>query len=560
MTASSPASAWRNLFGFATKNVARSTIFLFGAMFLMMASCSGYGYLVIEQETAASSETLDRLDETVQAQLAPAVEAPVSVKENYLARKAEAQAAIGALRRHVALIALLTLTAILLGCVAAAYLVYRSAVQPLQWITFTFKQLVLGDTNYGIDEATREDEIGELGRVYSGFRQIALDRNKAAKVAEEQTALAEAERQKSESERATITATQNQIINALSTALAKIAKQDLTFYLTEDVPSAYESLKRDFNSAVENLRATIGAVAEGVDIFSSATNEIGSAADDLARRTEQQAASLEETTAALQEILVGVKKNAEGASHARNIVAAANAEAEKSSAIAQNTIDAISRIEKSSTAINQIISVIDEIAFQTNLLALNAGVEAARAGDAGKGFAVVASEVRNLAQRSAEAAKEIKQLISTSAGEVADGVRFVTETRDAMQRIVALVGEINQVITATAKAASEQSTAIHQVSIALQQMDQDTQKNAAMVEETTAATHSLRQEAKNVVLAVESFNIGKIAKSRAGASPVKAPATPKASGIKNNWRGGSAAAATALSPDPQANLDDWTDF
>jgi methyl-accepting chemotaxis protein len=559
MTASLRAFHGRNPFGFVTKSLTRSTIFLFSAITLVTASCSGYGYLVIEREAVASSEKLDRLGEAVQGQLTDAPPALASLKENYLAQSAEARKAIGSLQSHATLIAALNVGAMLLACLVAAFAVYRRIVQPLEWITFTFKQLVLGETNYGIAEASREDEIGELGRTYSEFRRIALEKNKATKAAEEQKALTDSERQKNEAEKAAVAATQNRIIGALSTGLAKIAKQDLTCHITETVPPAYESLKKDFNSAVDNLRTTIGAVAEGVDAFASATREIGSAADDLSRRTEQQAASLEETTAALQEILVGVKKNAEGAAHARKIVATANAEAEKSSAIAQNTINAITRIEKSSSDISQIISVIDEIAFQTNLLALNAGVEAARAGDAGKGFAVVASEVRNLAQRSAEAAKEIKQLISTSAGEVADGVKFVTETRDAMQRIVSMVAEINGVITETAKAATEQSTAIQQINIALQQMDQDTQKNAAMVEETTAATHNLRQEAGIVVHAVEGFQIGKAAKSRAGAAPVKTLSAPKAMEAKKNWRG-SAVAAPALNVLDEPKQDEWEEF
>ncbi len=203
-----------------------------------------------------------------------------------------------------------------------------------------------------------------------------------------------------------------------------------------------------------------------------------------------------------------MKQNAEGANHAHEIVVTAEAEVEKTSSITQHAIDAMNRIEKSSADISQIIGVIDEIAFQTNLLALNAGVEAARAGDAGRGFAVVASEVRSLAQRSAEAAKEIKKLIFTSAEEVGEGVKCVTLARDAMQRIVAMVVDINGVVSQTARAAVEQSNAIQQINVALQQMDQDTQKNAAMVEETTAATQSLRQEAGNVVHAVESFSFG----------------------------------------------------
>ena len=303
-------------------------------------------------------------------------------------------------------------------------------------------------------------------------------------------------------------AAQTGIIETLSFALSRVAAHDLTCRIAAAVPPAYEPLKTNFNSAVETLQQAISAVMKGVNTFNSATREIADAADDLSRRTEQQAASLEETAAAVQEINTSVKSNAEGANHARDIVASANSEVEKSSHTAQSTLEAMRRIEKSSSDIAQIIGVIDEIAFQTNLLALNAGVEAARAGEAGKGFAVVASEVRALAQRAAEAAKEIKHLISTAGSEVQDGVKFVAETRAGLQGIVGMMAEINQVVAKTAAATSEQLSSVQQINLVLQEMDKDTQKNAAMVEETTAATHSLRQESSDLVKAISEFNIG----------------------------------------------------
>ena len=489
----------------------------------------------------------DQLSDKLQEELAGTAKSVEAARARYQAQPEQFTGEIDATRRRTALIALVNICVVFLTCVLGVVICYRRAIQPLSWITFTFKELVRGVTNYEVYEAGRRDEIGELGRTYSEFREIAKERRAATIRAEENKALADAEREKGEVERAAVAATQSQIIKLLSGGLSKIAMRDLSFLIQEDVAPTYAGLKRDYNAAVENLRDAIGAVADGVEAFAAATREIGTAAGDLSRRTEQQAASLEETTAALQEIFTSVKQNAEGAGHAREIVATAEAEAEKSSSIAQEAIGAMNRIEKSSADIGQIIGVIDEIAFQTNLLALNAGVEAARAGDAGKGFAVVASEVRNLAQRSAEAAKQIKQLIFASAEEVGEGVKCVTEARNAMQRIVSMVVEINGVVSQTAQAAAEQSNSIQQINVALQQMDKDTQKNAAMVEETTAATQSLRHEASKVVHAVENFSFGAAARNKA----------PRRAAVA---RGGAEFSTAATARKLQPKEDEWAEF
>jgi methyl-accepting chemotaxis protein len=231
------------------------------------------------------------------------------------------------------------------------------------------------------------------------------------------------------------------------------------------------------------------------------------ASDDLSRRTEQQAASLEETAAALDEITATVKKSAEGATHAHQVVAAADEDAKKSAVVVREAVQAMDAIAKSSQQISQIIGVIDEIAFQTNLLALNAGVEAARAGDAGRGFAVVASEVRALAQRSAEAAKEIKGLISASSIQVTNGVRLVAETGQSLERIMLQVTEINDVVSGIAAGAKEQATGLAEVNTAINQMDQVTQQNAAMVEQSTAASHSLSQETAQLAGLIGQFRV-----------------------------------------------------
>ncbi len=262
--------------------------------------------------------------------------------------------------------------------------------------------------------------------------------------------------------------------------------------------------------------AGVWVIAETTDEIKSGTGEIAQASDDLSRRTEQQAASLEETAAALDEITATVKKSAEGAGHARSVVETANDDARKSAVVVRQAVEAMDAIARSAQQIGQIIGTIDEIAFQTNLLALNAGVEAARAGDAGRGFAVVASEVRALAQRSAEAAKEIESLILTSRSEVDHGVQLVGEAGDSLERIMAQVAEINMIITEISTGAGEQATSLAEVNTAINQMDQVTQKNAAMVEESTAASRTLSQDSEQLASLVGRFQIGRSISRAAG--------------------------------------------
>jgi methyl-accepting chemotaxis protein len=302
---------------------------------------------------------------------------------------------------------------------------------------------------------------------------------------------------------------QDQIaIENLASGLARLADGDLVTRIDTVFAPKTEKLRSDFNSAVEKLRQTMQSIRTNIDAIHVGSGEISSAADDLSRRTEQQAASLEETAATLDEITATVKNTAQGAIHAREVVTGAKADADESGEVVRQAITAMGGIETSSRQIGQIIGVIDEIAFQTNLLALNAGVEAARAGDAGRGFAVVASEVRALAQRSAEAAKEIKGLISTSTSQVSQGVDLVGATGKALGRIVAQIAEIDTVVSRIAVSAQEQASALHQVNTTLNQMDQVTQQNAAMVEETTAAAHMLNQESDELASLVGRFQTG----------------------------------------------------
>jgi methyl-accepting chemotaxis protein len=307
---------------------------------------------------------------------------------------------------------------------------------------------------------------------------------------------------------------QETVVSALGAALARMSRGDLDCMISQPFPSQYEPLRGHFNALAEQLADTLGQVSVGTGGISANADQISQAADDLSRRTEQQAASLEETAAALDQITATVKKTASGARQANQAVASAKDEAERSGVVVSDAVGAMGKIEKSSSEISQIIGVIDEIAFQTNLLALNAGVEAARAGEAGRGFAVVASEVRALAQRSAEAAKEIKTLISASSQHVGQGVELVGAAGKALQSISGKVAEIDTLVAEIAFSAEEQSTGLNQVNIAVNQMDQMVQQNAAMVEQSTAASHALKAESAELGRLMARFQMGGAGQAR----------------------------------------------
>ena len=301
---------------------------------------------------------------------------------------------------------------------------------------------------------------------------------------------------------------QSGVVRRLAEALQSLAAGNLNVQLHDGFSETYAQIRDNFNEAVDRLRDTIGAVASSTGTLVEGMTEISAASNDLARRTEQQAAGLEETAAALDEMTATVKKSAEGAAHARSISAEADLNANQGAEIVGETVSAMDAIAKSSAQISQIIGVIDEIAFQTNLLALNAGVEAARAGDAGRGFAVVASEVRGLAQRSADAAKEIKGLISASAAQVGQGVKLVAQTGEALKRIVDQVKQINMVVADIAVGAKEQSIGLDEINRTVNQMDQMTQQNAAMAEESNASSNAMSEEAAQLSGLISQFQIG----------------------------------------------------
>ena len=297
------------------------------------------------------------------------------------------------------------------------------------------------------------------------------------------------------------------VVSSIGGAVRSLMEGDLTNRIAAQLPGEYAVLCDDFNAAVKRLQATIGQVSAGTAAIRGRTSEISTATDDLSGRTERQAASLEQTAAALDEITATVKATSEGAAHAQQLVSTTRTNAEQSGAVVQRAVHAMTGIETSSTQIGQIIGVIDEIAFQTNLLALNAGVEAARAGDSGRGFAVVASEVRALAQRSAEAAKEIKALIFRSAGQVAEGVSLVRETGTSLQQIAVQVAGLNQVIGEIAASSRQQATELDEINTRVNQMDQITQQNAAMVGQSNSTSRTLAADVEALVEVIEQFRI-----------------------------------------------------
>jgi len=315
----------------------------------------------------------------------------------------------------------------------------------------------------------------------------------------------ETARMRHEAEREMFQATQEEAIGRVAATLKALADGDLTKTLNSDFPADYARLKQDLNGALEGLAQVVDNIATGAGSIRRASGEIRLASTELSRRTEQQAAALEQTAAALDEITATVRRSADGAHQAFGVVAEAKRGAQDSGDVVAETIAAMTAIEGSSVEISQIIGVIDEIAFQTNLLALNAGVEAARAGPAGRGFAVVASEVRALAQRSADAAREIKTLIIRSTRQVEDGVRLVGDTGQSLNQIAIRVDEVAGLVAEIAASSKEQATALAEVNTAVNDMDRITQQNAAMVDEATAASDALAQEAEHLSALVARF-------------------------------------------------------
>jgi len=427
------------------------------------------------------------------------------------------------------------------------------SVRTLVPLTQTMKRMAGGDFTGDVPGSGRLDEVGAMAAALEVFRASGIDRARLESDALNFQRNLDARLRDMEAAHALAGKTQKEVVETMAAALSRLADGDLSVRVVDAVHEDYAVLVNDFNRAVSALETTLQNVRGTVASVTGGANEISSASEDLSRRTERQAASLEETAAALDEITATVRKTAQGAAQARDVVGQAQADTQRSGQVVRDAVGAMSAIEGSAREIGNIIGVIDEIAFQTNLLALNAGVEAARAGDAGRGFAVVASEVRALAQRSAEAAKEIKALIGASTQQVARGVGLVGETGQALATIMAQIGEINGVVGQIASSAAEQATGLHEVNTAVNQMDQVTQQNAAMVEQSTAAAHKLLSDSNVLMDLVSNF---KLAPSQ-GRSVQTARVQAAVSAIRPySSRGGGA----ARKPSPATDPDGWQSF
>ncbi|WP_457814071.1 methyl-accepting chemotaxis protein [Sinorhizobium meliloti] len=487
-------------------------------------------------------------------------------------------------KRSIVLIVLATAAlGMLAGIGAAFYIATNHLSRPILDLTGKMKLLAGGDLSVDVPFAGRKDEIGDMAAAVEVFKQNSL-------AVRELNAQEEILREKSadlQSSIATVVAAAaagdftrriskdydnddlnrfaasvNELVNSVDTGIAEtrrviasLATGDLTQSMKGQFQGAFAELQTNVNDTLQTLQKTLREVRMTTDSINGNSTELRSAADDLSKRTEQQAAALEETSAALDEITAAVRNSTERAQEATVMVTEAKDSAAESASVVRNAIDAMGRIEQASSEIGQITNVIDEIAFQTNLLALNAGVEAARAGDAGKGFAVVAQEVRELAQRAASAAKDIKSLISKSGGEVATGVKLVQATGAALGQIETRVLKINDHIHSIATAAREQSTGLGEVSTAVNQMDQVTQRNAAMVEEANAATHKLSAEADNLANLIAYFKVEReavrtVAPARDASRPVASPARRMMGTVARAFGNGSAGVAR----------DDWEEF
>jgi methyl-accepting chemotaxis protein len=423
-----------------------------------------------------------------------------------------ASTAAAARAKSVALFSEILMTAaVLAGLILAGVLIVISRaaiVRPVLNLASDMRRLAAGQTDITVSGSGRADEIGEMAKSVEVFRQSGIER--ARLEAEAAGFQQELDRKLRDMEAAFELAGREQkaVVDIMAKGLSSLAGGDLSARIAVQVASDYAALKNDFNAAAAGLEDAIRTISDVASQIGSGTEEIAQASNDLSRRTEQQAASLEETAAALDEIAATVRQTADGAGRATTEVASARTDAERSGQVVDQAVAAMGAIEDSSRQITQIIGVIDEIAFQTNLLALNAGVEAARAGDAGRGFAVVAQEVRALAQRSAEAAREIKTLISTSSKQVDAGVTLVGQTGEALSRIVGRVAAIDDLVRQISSSSQEQASGLAEVNTAVNHMDQVVQQNAAMVEEATAATYSLKGETAQLVSLVGRFRIG----------------------------------------------------
>ena len=407
---------------------------------------------------------------------------------------------------------------IVLVAIGVAWMINRDICRSLRALGIALERLAANALDASVPGLDRGDELGGMAASLQRLKHALEERQRMGDEADAIKARLDAERARTELERAEAGATQAVVIRELGAGLSRLSQGDLSHPIEQAFHRDYEKLRHDYNAALATLCAAVTEIVASAGELRSGSQEITQAADDLSRRTEQQAASLQQTTTTMSEITRAVQRTAGGAQDALDAVTSARTVANRSGDVVKTAVDAMQAIETSANQISQITKVIDEIAFQTNLLALNAGVEAARAGDAGRGFAVVAFEVRALAQRSGEAARQIKALIATSTEQVGRGVSLVGNTGDALADIVEHMTAIDRIVGEVAIAANEQSTGLGEVNLAIGMMDKVTQQNAAMVEQSTAASHSLVEQSARLVDLTARFDVGAASNTRAQTS------------------------------------------
>ena len=390
------------------------------------------------------------------------------------------------------------------GLLVSALMMRHWVSRPLMEVTRAMADVSDGDLDIEVPHCGKGDEVGRMARALEDQRLKLIQ-------AQESDRLAKAAAQQAEAANAQVAQQQEQqeiAVAAISKGLKALSDGDLTCAIHQPFGRDYEELRAHFNQTLTRLQSAMETVRNNAESIRNGAEDISRASDDLSGRTESQAATLEEAVAALDELTTSIKTAADGAKEVEGIVLEARADADRSGEVVRSAVEAMTEIESSSNQIQQIIAVIDNIAFQTNLLALNAGVEAARAGEAGKGFAVVATEVRALAQRSSEAALQIKSLIGGASQHVERGVTLVGRTGEALTAIVEQVTDISHHVTRIASSAREQSEGLSEITSGMNQLDSATQQNAAMVEEATAATHTLKAEARELTDLVSHFRTG----------------------------------------------------
>jgi len=421
-----------------------------------------------------------------------------------------------------------------LGHIAITFIASRLICTPYVATVVRMEALAAGDLTTPIRYTDYQDCVGRMTKAMTIFRHNTEEANSAGQ--------------------------QREMATLLGQGLERLAQGDLCHRIETAFPADFEPLRNDYNRAMSAMMEAVRSVSQAAEGVNAGASDIGQASDDLSRRTEQQAASLEETAAAMDEITATVRQTSEGANRANSVVGEARLEAEQSGEVVRRAVAAMGGIEKSSSEISEIITVIDSIAFQTNLLALNAGVEAARAGDAGRGFAVVASEVRALAQRSAEAAKDVKTRILASSQQVDVGVELVGETGKALARIITRISEISELVSTIATSAEQQSTGLQQVNKAVAEMDGVTQQNAALVEESNAAARSLSEEADVLAQQVARFKIERRGKRSEAPPPVVHQLQERARTGRPAATAGRSVAARSRGTAVALRDDDWSAF